>query len=102
MDIMTNPWVLALFALLGVPLVTSAVTGLVRQLADRAKIPPKVTVYVVSAALTLLIGWNAVPVEWTGDPVAFVAGWQLWLTTNAELARRLYEATWEKLYPPEE
>lgn len=92
---MDSPIWLALIALLGIPGVTSAVTGIVKRLAAATGIGSRVWVYVASLAITGLVV-QAVPVV-TGDPAAVIAAWLTWATVNAELARRFYEALWERV-----
>jgi len=52
----------------------------------------------VLTGIVLVMGGTQLP-AWTGEPVAFVAAWLTWLTVNAELARRLFEAILEKVWP---
>lgn len=104
MDPLTHPLVIALLALLGIPAVTSGVTGAIKFLSDMTGVSPKVLVYGVSLALTgalLALTSTSLP-SWEADPVVFVAAWLAWATVNAELARRIYETLWERLYPEDE
>ena len=99
MDILSNPFILALFALLAIPGVTSALAGLLKTAKDATGIPSKVFVYVASLLITLgilLLARDGLP-AWTGDPAAFVTLWLGYLVANAEVARRLYEAINERL-----
>lgn len=99
MDLLTNPIIVLVLALLGVPMVTSGITGLLKQITDQTGIPPKVVVYVVSVVVTgliLLTGAVELP-AYADDPSAFVIAWATWLTANAEIARRVYEIIWERL-----
>ena len=98
-DILTNPIWLAILAILAVPAVTSGLTGILKRLVAATKVPAKVWVYVVSLVVTgvLLAATKGALPAWTGDPVAFVGAWLVWLAANAELARRIYEALWERL-----
>jgi len=92
-----HPVWLAIVAFLGIPAVTSGVTGAVKIVSAYTGISPKVIVYLVSWLVTgAVIAWQG-PVIANGDPVAVVGEWLLWTTANAELARRLYAALWERL-----
>lgn len=98
-DILAAPIVIAILALLGIPSVTVWLATGLRYLTDRFKIDPRVPVYIASSlvtALVLAVAGSHLP-AWTGDPAAYVTAWQLYLVTNAELARRLYEVFWEKI-----
>lgn len=99
---MDSPIVVFLLGALALPGVTSAVTTAIRWVSDNLGIKPTVTVYVASLIVTGAIlamgGGDAVP-GWTGSGPESVAAWIAWATVNAELARRLYEALIERLYP---
>lgn len=99
MDILSNPIVVALFALLAIPAVTSALAGFLKSAQTSTGINAKVFVYVASAAVTgliLVVGGLQLPV-WAGEPALYVGAWLAWLAANAELARRLYEALNERI-----
>ena len=95
---MDNPIWLAVVALLGIPAITSALTGVIKWVAEATGIPPKVLVYVASLVVTgLIVAGTGIPVA-SGEPTVVVGAWLTWATVNAELARRIYEALWERLY----
>lgn len=101
MDILTNPIVVALFALLAIPAVTSALAGVLKSAQAATGIPSKVFVYLASLLLTGLVlftGGIQLP-AWAGEPAGYVALWIGWLAANAEIARRLYEAINERIEP---
>ena len=99
MDILSNPWVLALFGILAIPAVTSALAAFLKKAQDATGIGAPVFVYVASLVVTgLVIATGGVELPaWAGEPAGYVALWIGWLTANAALARRLYEAIWERL-----
>lgn len=94
---MDSPIWLALIALLAIPGVTSAVTGVIKWLAASTGIGARVWVYVASLGITGLIVLGTGLPTTNGDPAMAVAAWLTWATVNAELARRIYEALWERL-----
>ena len=94
---MEHPIWLAVVAVLGIPAVTSGATTVLDWLAHSTAIPSRVWVYLASLVITAgIIAGAGVP---TGieDPALAVGAWLAWATANAELARRLYEALWERL-----
>lgn len=99
---MTESAILAFVAAaLAVPGVTSLITSALRTVSDAVGVKPEVIVYVASIAVTGIILANAgaaLP-EWAGDGPGYVTAWLALATTNAELARRLYEGFLSKLYP---
>lgn len=100
MDVLNNPVTLAVLALLALPGVTSGLTALLRRI-GASGVDPRVVVYVASLVLTgvvLLTAGSGLPMA-SGEPSAVVAAWLTWLTVNAELARRLYEALLVKVWP---
>lgn len=100
MDILSNPMVVALFALLAIPGVTSAIAGVLKSAQTATGVPSVVFVYVASLLVTAVVfvtgGYNDLPL-WDGNPGLYVGAWLAWLAANAEVARRLYEALNEKL-----
>jgi len=102
-DLLTNPIIVLVLALLGLPMVTSAITGLLKRVSVDTGIGPKVFVYIASLAVTglVLATSGAGFPEWAGDPAAFTAAWLAWTTVNAELARRVYELLFERVYQPD-
>lgn len=100
-DILATPVVVALFALLAIPAVTSALAGVLKSAQTATGIPSQVFVYVASLIVTLVIvimGGANIP-AFAGEPSAYVGAWLAWLVANAEIARRLYEALNEKVLP---
>lgn len=99
MDLLSNPIIVFVLALLGLPMVTSGITGVLKIITEQTGVSPKVVVYVVSVVVTGLIlvaGGEALP-AFGDDPSAFMIAWAAWLTANAELARRVYEIIWERV-----
>lgn len=87
-------------AALAVPGVTSLVTSFLRTVGDALGVDPRLLVYVASIVITGVIlasAGTALP-EWAGDGPGFVAAWLVMASTNAELARRIYEGILEKVY----
>ena len=101
MDILTNPVVVALFALLAIPAVTSGVAGLLKNLEAATGIGSRVWVYVASLIVTgLVLATSGVNLPtWTDDPALYAGAWIAWLGANAEITRRLYEALYERAKP---
>jgi len=100
-DILAHPVVVALFALLAIPAVTSMLAGVLKGAQAATGIPSPVFVYVASLLITgavMFMGGVDVP-AWAGEPAAYVGAWLAWLAANAEIARRLYEALTEKVTP---
>lgn len=100
MDILSNPVVVAVLALLALPGITSGLAALLQRV-GASGVDPRVVVYVASLVLTgaaLLASGGSLPGA-TGEPSAVVAAWLTWLTVNAELARRLYEALLVRVWP---
>lgn len=95
-----NPILVFVVAVLAVPGVTSLLTSAIRWLADNAGIPPRVSVYVASIALTGAVlatgGGGALP-SFDGNPVAFVSAWLAWATVNARAAEAVYDLLLSKL-----
>jgi len=93
-DILTNPFVIALLTLLGLPVVTSVVTTILRRVSDVSGIDPRAIVYVASVFVTIAVVLLTNPElpAFAGDPAVMALAWLAWVTSNAELARRLYEA----------
>jgi hypothetical protein len=90
-----------ILAALAVPGVTSLITSALRMASDSLGIAPETAVYVASIIVTGVILANAggaLP-AWAGDGPGFVAAWLALATTNAELARRVYETLLSRLYP---
>lgn len=100
MDILSNPIIVALLALLALPGATSAVAALIRKVSDTAGINPRIPVYIAALALTgVLVATGAaggLP-EATGDPAVVVGAWLTWATVTATLAQRLYELLWQRV-----
>lgn len=90
-----------LIAALAVPGVTSLITSGLRVVGDSLGVDPRVLVYVASIAVTgvILAQAGAALPAWAGDGPGFVAAWLALATTNAELARRVYELLLSKLLP---
>lgn len=97
MDLLNNPIMVLILALLAVPAVTSALAGVLKRAQDATGIPSRVFVYVASLVVTGVLLWGAALPAWTGEPVVYVGAWLTWLTVNAELARRVYELVHERL-----
>jgi len=100
MDILSNPLVVALLALIAIPAVTSGLTGLIRKFSDATDVPPQAVVYVASmivVGVAVWIGGLNLPV-WSGDPAGFVSAWLVWATANAGLTRTLYDVIWGRLF----
>lgn len=99
MEILTNPIVVALLALLAIPGVTSALTGLLKKAKDATGIDTRVFVYAASLLVTgaiVVTGGVTLP-SLSGDPALAVGAWLAWLVANAEIARRLHEVLLERL-----
>jgi hypothetical protein len=99
MNILTNPIVVALLALLAIPGVTSGLTGILKKMQTATGIDSRVFVYVASLLVTgavVVTGGLNFP-EFGGDPAIVVGAWLGWMTANAELARRLHEFLVERV-----
>lgn len=95
----SSPIIVALLAMLALPGVTSLVTSTIRRASDSLGIDPRVIVYTASLVVTgvLLVTGTVEFPAFDGDPAAFVGAWLVWGTTNAELARRVYELLLSRL-----
>lgn len=103
MDILSNPVIVAVLALLALPGVTSGLAALLRKASDSLGINPRVPVYVAALLLTgVLVATGAAGTlpALAGDPSALVGAWLAWAVATAEIARRLYELLWERVPVP--
>lgn len=100
MDLLSNPIIILVLALLGIPAFTSGITGILNALQEATGVPSRVWVYLASLGVTgvlVLSGAVALPVS-SPEPELAVGAWLVWATANAELARRIYELLEARLY----
>lgn len=86
--------IMLLAVLLGLPIVNSLFTSLLRRFTDATGLDPRVLVYAVSVVVTALVVWQKpgdLPGFDSSNPAAFVTAWLALATTWAELAKVIYD-----------
>jgi len=100
MDILANPFVVALLALLGVPAVASFLTTVLLK-AGGAGLKPQTVVYVVCAIIVTLVTvlGGSLPLIDAANPVATMAAWMMFVAGLGKLTEALYDVVFKKLWP---
>lgn len=92
--------------LLGIPIVSSFLTGALRRLTDETGINPRSLVWLVAVVISGIAYWQApiaLPELDTTNLPAYVSGWLLLATGFSELAKKLYDhllREWPVFAPP--
>ena len=101
MDILSQPLVVALLALLAVPAVASFLTTLLLK-AGAAGLKPQTVVYLICAVIVTLVvvlSGEAMPLIDAANPVATISAWMMFVAGLGKLTEALYDVVFKRLWP---
>jgi hypothetical protein len=101
MDILSNPVVVAVLALIAVPAIASVITALLRKLVDDG-VKPQAVLYIVSAvvvALAMVTAGAKLPSVDPGNPLASIAEWQTLAAGLTLYTGVLYDVLLKRFWP---